>query len=164
MTGGPFVKLGQQYARIPDVLQRPEARKHASTERQGLTTNKSQQDAAQLSKANMEKWKELFEKPTSPSIGGFKQEDNSGSRTSRCMSAMSSRLETEITASRDRSAPRVIETQEDLKTAQGYAFRRQEFVREAVQKVSAHDKTVKQRKTSIRIQKNVVSKPKVFDT
>ena len=56
----------------------------------------------------MEKWKELFEKPTSPSEGGFKQEVNSGSRTSR--SAMSSRLETEITASRDRSAPRLIET------------------------------------------------------
>ena len=112
----------------------------------------------------MEKWKELFEKPTSPSLGGLKQEDNSGSRTSGCLSAMSSRLETEITASRDRSAPRVIETSENLKTAQGYAFRRQEFVREAVQKVSAHDKTIKQRKTSIRIQKNVVSKPKVFDT
>ena len=62
----------------------------------------------QLSQKNMEKWKELFEKPTSPSEGGFKQEVNSGSRTSR--SAMSSRLETEITASRDRSAPRLIET------------------------------------------------------
>ena len=58
----------------------------------------------------MEKWKELFEKPTSPSEGGMKQEVNSGSRTSRCLSAMSSRLETEITASRDRSAPRPIET------------------------------------------------------
>ena len=49
-----------------------------------------------------------------------------------------------------------------MHTAAGFPLRRQVLALQP-DKVTAHDKAIKQRKPSIRIERNVVSKPKVFD-
>ena len=110
----------------------------------------------------MEKWKKIFDLPTSPScaseVDKNKKAKSSG-LTPRCISASS--VKTSDLGDRSPS-PKYKETQEDLKTAHGFPLRRQVLIKDP-DKLTSHDKTIKLRKPSFRIDKNVVSKPKVFD-
>ena len=71
-------------------------------------------------------------------------------------------MKTSDLGDRASSTPRREETHETLHTAAGFPLRRQVLALQP-DKITAHDKAIKQRKPSIRIERNVVSKPKVFD-